>query len=59
MAKFTEAEPKAERTEEMFNDFLDESFDEITILGLRYSPSVVLRECDPIAYRIYSQDFID
>jgi hypothetical protein len=42
-----------------FDQFLNDTYDEITILGLTFSPAKVLLECDPIAYRIYCQDFID
>ena len=42
-----------------FDNFLNDSYEEISILGLRFSPAKVLLECDPIAYRIYCQDFID
>jgi hypothetical protein len=42
-----------------FDDFLDENYDKIKILEITFFPSVILRKCDPIAHRIYSQDFID
>ena len=42
-----------------FDQFLNDSYDEITILGITFSPAKVLLECDHIAYSIYCQDFID
>ena len=42
-----------------FDQFLNDTYDEISILGITFSPAKVLLECDPIAYRIYCQDFID
>ncbi len=44
---------------EAYNDLLDECNDEIVIGSLRYSPSQVLREVDPIAYNIGLTDFQD
>ena len=44
---------------ESYNDFLDEVNPEIVIGSLRYSPSYVLREVDPIAYNIGLTDFQD
>ena len=37
---------------EAYNEMLDETNPEIVIGSLRYSPSQVLREVDPIAYRV-------
>ena len=45
-------------TESLFNEFLDES-ESITILGMSYSISTVLKEVDPTAYRCCLNDFID
>jgi hypothetical protein len=42
-----------------FDQYLNDNYEEITILGITFSPAKVLLECDPIAYRIYCQDFID
>lgn len=42
-----------------FDQFLNDRYEEITILGMTFSPAKVLLECDPVAYRIYCQDFID
>jgi hypothetical protein len=45
--------------EEMFKDFLDETVEIIEIFGMQYSPSYVLKECDPIAYRVTLSDWLD
>jgi len=42
-----------------FDTYLNDNYEEITILGITFSPAKVLLECDPIAYRVYCQDFID
>ena len=44
---------------EAFDDYLDETNEFIEIMGSVLMPSDVLYWNDPIAYRIYSQDFID
>ena len=44
---------------ENYNDFLDEVNPEIVIGSLRYSPSQVLREVDPIAYNIGLSEYQD
>lgn len=38
------------------DDIIDEENDTIYIGSCSYSPSEVLRECDPIAYRCYADD---
>lgn len=43
---------------ESFNDFLDETTDPVVILGISYSPSKVLKETDPIAYKCGLVDYI-
>ncbi len=54
MSKHTEHE-----LEEMFEEFLDEVTEQIEILGMFYAPSYVLKECDPIAYRVTMSDWLD
>ena len=41
-----------------FDEFLDEAYEPVSIVGLTYYPSQVLFACDPIAYRIYSNDYL-
>ena len=47
--------------EEQFNDFLDDCYDEVEVMGMTYNVSYALKELDPIAYRCgkseYEADF--
>jgi len=43
---------------EMVNDLLDEQ-GEVTIGNLTFYPSQILKQCDPIAYRITVNEYID
>ena len=45
--------------EDQFDGSLDESIPEIEIGGLTYSPSHVLKNVDPIAYRCSLNDFVN
>ena len=45
--------------EDQFDDMLDESILEIEIGRLTYSPSHVLKNVDPTAYRCSLNDFVD
>ena len=44
-------------TEEQFNDFLDEIEQSVTICGMEFYPSDILKNCDPIAYRCEKADY--
>jgi hypothetical protein len=44
---------------EEFDDYIDEITPPIIIAGIHIVPSNALYECDPIAYRIHSTDFLD
>ena len=44
---------------DQFDDSLDESIPEIEIGCLTYSPSHVLKNVDPVAYRCSLNDFVD
>jgi hypothetical protein len=44
--------------EEIYKDALDDSWPFYIIAGMEYSPSQILRECDPIAYRVGLSDFL-
>lgn len=46
-----------EHTEEEYDEFLDECYGEVVIGCITFSPSTVLRECDPIAYRCGLTDY--
>jgi hypothetical protein len=39
-------------TEEMFDEMLDEMYPVVKIGELTFYPSQILKNCDPIAYRI-------
>lgn len=43
----------------MFDEMLDESYPSFKIGQLEYSPSQILKECDPIAYRCEFNDWLD
>lgn len=45
--------------EEMFNEFLDETHEEVTIAGITIAPCVILKRVDPIAHRVIKWDWID
>lgn len=42
----------------MFQEMLD-SEGEISVAGIKFLPSVILMECDPIAYRTGLNDYAD
>lgn len=44
--------------EESFDSLLDDGGD-VTVAGLDFLPSAILRKMDPIAYRTYLMDYID
>ena len=44
-------------TEAEFDDFLDESYEEVNICGMTYSASYALKECDPVAYRCMQSEY--
>lgn len=46
-------------TVENIDDFIDQDNEEVSIGSLTYSPSDVLKNVDPIAYRCYISDMAD
>lgn len=48
-----------EELEEMFDEMLDETTPEIKIGSLTFYPSQVLANCDPIAYNISVDEYVD
>jgi len=50
--KMTQADLEAS-----FDDILDNTNPEVTILGITFSPSYILRELDPIAYECSCNDY--
>ena len=45
-----------EASEEEFNDFLDDCYESVTIAGMEFYASDVLKSCDPVAYRCAKLD---
>ena len=45
--------------EEMYNEMLDESYGVVWVAGMNYSTSRVLKDTDPIAWRVGLSDYID
>lgn len=43
--------------EETYDDMIDDTNEEVHIGGLNYSPSIVLKRCDEIAYRCGLSDY--
>jgi hypothetical protein len=54
MSEITEDEGMA-----LYDEALDDAYDEVSIGYGTYSPSKVLKECDPIAYRTGFSDYAD
>lgn len=46
-----------EVSESEFDDFLDECYDVVTVAGMEFYPSDVLKSCDPIAYRCAKSEY--
>ena len=40
-----------------FEDYLNDSYGRIEICGTVFFASDILKECDPIAFRVYQRDF--
>ena len=40
-----------------FEDYLNDSYGRIEICGTVFFASDILKECDPIAFRVYQSDF--
>jgi len=54
---FETSESKAFARRMEFEDYLNDSYGRIEICGMVFFPSDILKECDPIAYRVYLSDF--
>lgn len=46
-----------EISESDFDNVLDESEESVTIFGMEFYPSDILKSCDPIAYRCAKSDY--
>ncbi len=44
-------------SESDFNELLDAEGQPVNVCGIEFYPSDILKNCDPIAYRIYKADF--
>jgi hypothetical protein len=47
----------SESLEERFDDYLDQIHEEYSMGWITFRPSQILKECDPIAYRISLAEF--
>lgn len=45
-------------TEALFAEIIDETYEEVQIMGLNFSPSEIVRKLDPVAFRCYMNDSI-
>lgn len=43
--------------EEMYDEILNDSYGEIKLGYLTFSPADIIKNCDPIAYRVGLSDF--
>ena len=44
-------------TDDHWDEMLDEVHEPVTICGIEFLPSQILRDCDPVAYRVYRSDY--
>lgn len=42
-----------------YDDTLDTNYMEVVIVGVTFSPSAILKNCDPVAYRTSRNDWAD
>ena len=54
-----EDEVRNQCDDDSYDEFINESADEINIWGMHYSPSEVLKNVDPIAYRCGYDDYVN
>ena len=48
-----------EEAYEMYDEMLDQCYEPYNMSGMIYMPSDILKECDPIAYRVGFSDYAD
>ena len=46
-----------EVTEAEYDDFLDDCYPTVELMGMTFYPSDVLKSCDPVAYRCSKSDY--
>ena len=44
---------------ELYKEYINDSMELIDIWGMKYEPAYVLQECDPIAFRVGFNDWVD
>lgn len=47
-----------EERHDIVDDYLNEAYEEVTILGCTFSPADILYELDPTAYRCLAADLV-
>lgn len=57
--KLDNFELDSDNYEEQFRGFIDEVSDEVVVLGMRFPPSRVLEELDPIAFSCGLADYVN
>ena len=48
-----------DQASERYSEMLDECYPLTHLCGTDFYPSQILKDCDPIAYRVYLGDYID
>ena len=46
-----------EVSESEFDDYLDGCYETVTVAGMEFYPSDILKSCDPVAYRCAKSDY--
>jgi hypothetical protein len=57
MAKVNEIYKQIEISEEEFDAILNDSYPTIKVAGLEFSPSEVIKKCDPLAYNHFKNNY--
>ena len=45
--------------EEWFDNYLNDCYSEVLIGSITFDPSYVLKQCDPVAYRLYKSEYAE
>ena len=53
------ADGEESELDDLFDEWLDEAYESVEIAGTTIDPSQILKECDPIAYRVARADWMD
>jgi hypothetical protein len=57
MRKWQENKVEDYEIEQSYSDLLDDIYPSYVINGMEYMPSDILKNCDPIAYRVGLSDY--